>query len=228
MDRRERVDNPIEALTAVLNGWQSGLWTALPALVTRFDADRMVLDAEPLIMNRVKAPNGTVSWVQLPLLINVPVEFMGGGGATLTFPIKPGDEAWIMFSSRNLAQWWQTGRISRQPEPRMHDLSDGIAIVGLRSLPRALNPAVSTSKAQLRSDDGNTYIELDPETSKVRIEATDIELHARHSYSWDVFGFGERVTYEGDNVWNVHKWQTPRPEDTVTATDTEINPPEGP
>jgi hypothetical protein len=41
----------------------------------------------------------------------------------------------------------------------MHDLSDGFAILGFRSLPRMLSN-VSTTSTQLRSDDGSTYVDV--------------------------------------------------------------------
>lgn len=229
MDRRERTDDLTEALLAALSGFQAGLWTAMPAIIQSFDATKMTVTAKPAIQAQMRAPDGRVSWKPLPLLVDVPVQFVGGGGATFTFPIKAGDEATIIFTSRCLDAWWQSGGVQVQSELRMHDLSDGIAIVGLRSLPRAL-PAISTTAAQLRSDDGQTLIELEPATGKVRIQATDVEVHARHSYSWDVNGFGERVTYLGANTWNRHKWQTPRitPPDTVTETNSDIHPPEIP
>lgn len=60
---------------------------------------------------------------------------------------------------------------------------------------------------------------------KVRIEAADIVLHASHSYSWDVGGYGERWTYSGGSAWEHKTWQTGA---TVTTVTQSINPPEGP
>lgn len=60
---------------------------------------------------------------------------------------------------------------------------------------------------------------------KVRVEAADIELHASHSYSWDVGGFGERWTWTGGTTWQHKTWQTGA---TVTPVTQSINPPEGP
>lgn len=60
---------------------------------------------------------------------------------------------------------------------------------------------------------------------KVRVEAADIELHASHSYSWDVAGFGERWTWTGGTNWQHKTWQTGA---TVSSVSQSINPPEGP
>lgn len=60
---------------------------------------------------------------------------------------------------------------------------------------------------------------------KCRIEAMDIELHASHSYSWDVNGLGERWTYIEENKWEHKTWQQYA---VVTSVSLPINPPEGP
>ncbi|UGA37964.1 hypothetical protein JOS77_29195 [Chromobacterium haemolyticum] len=52
----------------------------------------------------------------------------------------------------------------------MHDLSDGFALVGPFSQPQKIS-GYSTSSAQLRSNDGSAYIDLDPATKKVKIVA---------------------------------------------------------
>jgi phage baseplate assembly protein gpV len=55
-------------------------------------------------------------------------------------------------------------------EARMHDLSDGFVIPGPWSQPNVPSD-VSTTAAQLRSNDGNTFIELDPDAHTVTITA---------------------------------------------------------
>lgn len=159
MDRRERFENLHEALLAALDGFQAKLWTALPAIIESFDADAMTVTAQPAIQARVLSQEGDWQWTTLPLLVDVPVIFPSGGGYTLTFPIALGDECLVLFSSRCLDAWWQSGGVQVQADVRMHDLSDGIALVGMRSQPRVLD-AVSLNSTQLRSDDGTTYVEV--------------------------------------------------------------------
>ena len=60
---------------------------------------------------------------------------------------------------------------------------------------------------------------------KLRLHATDIELHAAKSLSWDVAGFGERWTWTAANAWEHKTWQTGA---IVTDIALPINPPEGP
>ena len=145
-------------LTA-LGGWQSSLWTALPALVNTVDLVKQTITAQPAIMGQFLQQDGSWKDVTLPLLLDVPIIFPGGGGYTLTFPIAIGDEALIVFSSRCIDNWWSSGGIQKQAEFRMHDLSDGFAIVGPRSQPRKLS-GVSANSVQLRSNDGTNYVEV--------------------------------------------------------------------
>jgi hypothetical protein len=94
------------------------------------------------------------------------VLWQGGGGVTATFPIVVGDECLVVFSSRCIDGWWSQGGIQNPPEARMHNLSDGFALVGVRSLPNAF--AVDTANACLISDDGETFFKLNPTTQAIQ------------------------------------------------------------
>jgi len=102
-----------------------------------------------------------MEWINLPILADCPVVFPGGGGYSLTFPLKPGDEGLILISSRCIDAWWEAGGIQPQMELRMHDLSDGFFLPGIESKPM-LTPMLSATDVQLRSKDGTTYIGLGP------------------------------------------------------------------
>ena len=107
---------------------QAAMWTALPARVTAFNAQAMTVTAQPLIKGAQNDENGNHQQVDMPLLPDLPVVFPSGGGFTLTFPIKEGDECLVVFSARCIDGWWQSGENAPAPDERMHDLSDGFAI----------------------------------------------------------------------------------------------------
>lgn len=52
-----------------------------------------------------------------------------------TFPLRKGMECILLFNDRELETWFINGGSNIQAYPRMHDLTDAIAIVGIRSLP---------------------------------------------------------------------------------------------
>lgn len=162
MDRRERVEDFLEALRAAMDGRLAEAWTALPGIVQDFHAQAMTVSVQPAIRGRLRDEHGRVRSADLPLLVDVPVVFPAGGGFTLTFPVKQGDECLVVFSSRCIDAWWQSGGVGEPLEPRMHDLSDGFALVGPRSQARVLDPAVDPEAVQLRSDDGRTSLTITP------------------------------------------------------------------
>lgn len=52
-----------------------------------------------------------------------------------TFPLTQGMECIVLFNDREIETWFINGGSNIQAYPRMHDLTDAIAIVGIRSLP---------------------------------------------------------------------------------------------
>lgn len=172
MDRKERFDSPEETLRAVIQGHQAELWSALPGVVQSYDPKKKTCTVQPAIQARItNAVTGAHTWVDLPLLLDCPVFFPSGGGCTLTFPITKGDECLVVFSCRCIDEWWvKGGTKNKQITLRMHDLSDGFAFVGVSSNTQ-VQPQLNTSSVQLRSNDGKSYIELNPKSGDITVSA---------------------------------------------------------
>ncbi len=169
MDQRERLDSPDEALNAVLDGRQAQIWTTMPGIVEAVNGNG-TLNVQPAIKCQVRAPDGSTVWTVLPLLLDCPIVYQRGGGCTFTLPVAQNDECVVSFSCRCIDAWWSAGGIQVQSEFRMHDLSDGFAFVGPFSQATLIG-GISTTSAQLRSNDGSTFIDLNPTTQKVTITA---------------------------------------------------------
>lgn len=155
----ERNPSPTDMLQSALDGLAMSLWCALPGIIESYDPTKGTCSVLPSIQGRISNPDGTHRYEKMPLLQDCPVVYMGGGGFVATFPIQAGDECLVIFADRCIDGWWQNGGAQVPPDPRIHDLSDGFAIVGPRSQPSAI-PNVSPSTAQLRSLDGSTYVEI--------------------------------------------------------------------
>jgi Phage protein Gp138 N-terminal domain len=172
---QQRYEDPLEVLRSALDTKQADIWTSLPGIIQSFDPVKMIATVQPSIQGLHTGPDQKQRWVTLPILPDVPVHFPRGGGYTLTFPIKAGDECLVVFSSRCIDSWWDQGGVQPQRELRMHDLSDGFALVGPFSQKTKL-ANVSPTTAQLRSDDGKNYIELNNagKTATVIVGGTSI------------------------------------------------------
>lgn len=160
------IDDQNLLLEQFFNAKQAGIWTAIPGIIQSFDTETLTCEVQPAVMGRMRDADGTVKQIKLPLLLDCPVVFPHAGGCSMTFPIKPGDECLVVFSSRGIDFWWQNGGIQPPPEPRMHDLSDGFVILAPYSQPKKIGN-VSTETVQLRSDDGQAFIELHPTTHNI-------------------------------------------------------------
>jgi hypothetical protein len=161
MRQTERNASYVQALESALDSLSRRIWTAMPGIVASYDPTKGTCVIQPSIQGELRSPDGTHTFVNMPQLPDVPVVYIGGGDFVATFPIQEGDEALVIFADRCIDSWWQSGGIQVPFEPREHDLSDGFALIGPRSLARKLTN-VSTSNAQLRSVDGTTYLELTP------------------------------------------------------------------
>lgn len=153
-----------EAQMQVLDGRQSIIWTALPAIVTKINLTQMTIEAQPTIMGVVEDENGNQTFVKLPLLVDVLICFPSAGGFTMTFPLAINDEVLIIWASRCIDAWWQSGGIQKPMEARMHDLSDGFAVFGPKSIPNVIS-GISSTDLQLRKNDGTAVIGMTPDGS---------------------------------------------------------------
>jgi len=118
--------------------------------------------------------------VDYPLLADCPVVFLGGGNGALTFPVKTGDDCIVLFNDRDIDNWFSGNSSTSPATPRLHSFSDGVILVGLRSL-NGLIPAFDTDGIALRTKDGLTKIKIAEDGSKVTIEvgpALSFELDA--------------------------------------------------
>ncbi|HHD2873261.1 TPA: Gp138 family membrane-puncturing spike protein, partial [Klebsiella pneumoniae] len=137
----------------------SAMRVSMPGIIQSFDPDAVTAVVQPAIKGAEKDESGAEVSVNLPLLVDVPVLFPRGGGCTLTFPVEAGDECLVIFADRCIDFWWQSGGVQEPVDGRMHDLSDAFCIVGPQSQAKKIG-GISTTGAQLRTDDGSAFIEV--------------------------------------------------------------------
>lgn len=154
---------------AIADSVSNQIRVAMPGIIQSFDPDAVTCTVLSAIKGSDSGANGAESG-DIPLLVDVPVVFPRGGGCTLTFPVKAGDECLLIFSDRCIDFWWQSGGVQESVDTRQHDLSDAFAIVGPQSQAQKIS-GISTSAAQFRSDDGSTYFEINPDTQKIKLVA---------------------------------------------------------
>jgi len=82
----------------------------------------------------------------------------------------------LMFSCRCLDGWWQSGGINNiAPEFRMHDLSDGFAILAPTSQPKALS-GISSESFRIMNEDATKYVEISDDKITIQSDG-DVEVY---------------------------------------------------
>lgn len=141
--------------------------TAIPAKVTRYNASLQQADVQPLIKQAYEDEFGERQVASLPVVSNCPVQFPGGGGFTLIYPLSEGDTGLLVFSQASLDKWLSTGGTVDPDIDHRHNLSDGIFIPGVNPFS---SPRITTSPTNivLGQDIGN----------QIHVGATGISLGA--------------------------------------------------
>lgn len=182
-------------MLAIQQAISAGIRVAMPGIVVSFDADAVTAVIQPAIKGYEPDANGNQISISMPQLVDVPVAFPRGGGVTLTFPVKPGDECELIFNDRCIDFWWQNGGEQEPVHPRQHHIGDAVALLAPMSQAKKIS-GISTDAAQLRSDDGSTYFELNPTTKKIKIVAPGgLEVIT------PLADFSEKVTVHGLLSW---------------------------
>lgn len=143
------------AAGAQIEGRLKDLHTCMPGIIASFDPDLQTASVQPAI-KRIFTEKGPVN---LPLCVDVPVEFPGGGDFFMTFPVKPGDECILLFSERAIDLWFESGGTQSPAEYRLHDLSDGMALVGINSKPKKI-PSFNPDDVELRDRDRTVRVTM--------------------------------------------------------------------
>lgn len=168
-------NNEEELYRVIMDTVSNNIRVAVPGIIQSFDAETQTVTVQPTIRERICNPDLTYSWVDLPLLVDVPISLPRAGGFSLTLPIQKGDECLLVFSDMCIDAWWANGGTKNtQPDKRRHDLSDATAILGAWSQPRVLTN-YSTNAAQLRTDDGSTYVSVKP--GEIDLVATSVKVN---------------------------------------------------
>lgn len=202
MEQRERIQDFEEGLRSAILGMIKEVWTALPGIVQSVKAN-MTCTVQPTIKAQLVSPkNGQITWQTLPVLVDVPLVFLVGGGFAVTVPVKEGDEVLVVFAARCINAWWQNGGIQNQGDIQFHDMNDGFAIPGPRSLPNII-PSFSLNSARMTTLDGSSYLELAPGGVINIVAPGGVNINGAVAVTGTIGASGE-ITAKGTHTVSAH------------------------
>ena len=154
-------NNFYTALAEVVAGQISGIHTASVGKIVSYDSGSGLAVVKPSI--NYKTSSGDI--YEYPAIVNVPVFFPTGGSASITYPIKAGDDCCLIFAERSLDDWISGGETL---DPRKYDLTDCMAFVGMK-------PSRSTNNDAIEIKHGGCTFSM-PENGPILIN-TDVIIN---------------------------------------------------
>lgn len=202
MKREEYIQDPSAVMSSALNSLQGKIWTAIPAIITSINYQKYTVSCKPAIKGQITDENQNVTKVDLPLLVDVPIVMPHAGNWVLSFPIKVNDECLVVFSSRCIDAWWQSGGVQNPMEDRMHDLSDGFAVLAPFSQPFAKNyNEFSNNSFIIRDKEKNNFIELTDSGQRNDENTSDCSIKVGGNMTINVSGNAD-ITVGGSTTLN--------------------------
>jgi hypothetical protein len=131
------------------------LFTAAVGSVVAYDAVKQVAQIRLVSQLPIENQDGTMQYLEFPILQDVPVCFLRAGNYSITFPIAAGDSVLMVFTQLDAGKWRDTGNVPTLPQTvKLHALGHGFAIpiVAPRSaaLSGAAEPALSIVGDEIR------------------------------------------------------------------------------
>ena len=162
--------NITELLNIIISNKIAEMHICMPAKIVNYDFSTRKASVQPSLNQKYNDDEILV----FPIIHNVPVMQPASGGASINFPVKPGDNVLLTFSERSLEQWLQDGKQSTPDDPRQNNLTDAVAHIGLN--PFNVPSAAENNDDLLIAFDGSK-IRLKP-NGVVETEALEIDLIA--------------------------------------------------
>ncbi|OUH89388.1 Gp138 family membrane-puncturing spike protein [Klebsiella pneumoniae] len=195
-----------EVNDVIMKSVKKTLRVAMPGVIQSFDPENLTCVVEISVFS-VKPEGKSVDRLDVdnvfyPLILDAPVIFPRGGGVTLTFPVKEGDECLVVFADRCIDFWWQNGNVQNGSRGRMHDYSDAFVIPGPQSQAKKIS-GISTTAAQLRTDDGSAFIEI-ASNGAVTINSPQTTVNGPFHVNGDITSTGDQTAAGISQVNHTH------------------------
>lgn len=138
-----------ELIAGAIESRLLSLHTSMPGKVVTYNPALQTANVQPVIQRAVPTSAGGIEHEELPIIHNVPLEWPGGGGFAMQFPVQPGDHVWLIFSEVATSKWRSTGQVSEPGDLRRHDLSYACALWIRGPNSEALTPLAPPTEARM-------------------------------------------------------------------------------
>ena len=108
---------------------QIRLQTCAFAEVVDFDPDGNTVTVDFVMRQPLRQEDSSeTAFTALPRLAGVPVQYPGGNGVTIAWPLVAGDSVLVVFPKLDHGPWFDSGKISDAELASMHSLASPVAL----------------------------------------------------------------------------------------------------
>lgn len=163
--------------------------TSIPAFVNAFDPQTQRVSATPAIMAQYTSPDLEISYIQCPMITNIPLAVQRGNGLVITSPIEIGKLCTLIFSQRSLDNLIIDGTQQAMP---YNGTGDFTAILRCMDMTDAMCfPGIVTAATSI-TDYNNEAVEIRTEDGKIKISVDKNGLTLKQD--------GASMTMNGGNI----------------------------
>lgn len=158
--------------------------TNIPGIINAFDPVKQVVSATPGINAKYIDPdNGEVTYLQYPMITNIPLAIIRGSNISITQPITPGYPCTLIFSQRSIDNFVLERKIANPVEGndpmtstiRCMDLTDAMCFPGIITTLDTI-PNYATDAIEIRSDDGKVKVSVKQDSLTLKQESATMVL----------------------------------------------------
>lgn len=194
----DRTPRSAEIINYALDLFRAGLYVGRPVRVEKVDTSKCTVDVIPMLADNYTDDSDEIVNYSLPIIPAIPILFPEGGDFVDTWPIKKGDQGWILFADRSIDQWQQLGNKGEPVNPKTefrHSLpAKGLFLPGGRSVKEAF-PQWDADRRVIGAKDG----------PRIAFTASLIHLGVDHGQAAsDAVALASKVKSELDKLKTKH------------------------
>jgi hypothetical protein len=168
-----------ETFNFIFSSYFRNINTMKPGYIEKWDSSNPAVADVRIVFQAADIIDGEKQLRELPVIPNAAVWFPGGGGASMTFPLKKGDLVLVGFCDRSLDTWKETdGQTLTDPNDyRMHDISDAVVFAGMQTKQNNFTKAHAENVVIAFTEEAGPELHITP-GGEVQIKADAVRLGA--------------------------------------------------
>lgn len=177
--------------------------TGYPGYAYNFDPITQTCDVQLAIENLFIGMAAAYTLIPKQRLQRVPVQFIQGGGWSLTHPVPDGTPVYVHFAQRGISHWLaenkaEAGLVNGKPAPQFSQLfsyNSAVCTIGNQPIPAAIK-GFNNSVTELRNADRSQRITFNKD-GLIEIVDGDTYIHVKNG---EIYALAKKTTIKSEAI----------------------------